>query len=200
VTAVTSAVPSAERTSAWGHAGGVLWLTGLSGAGKSTLARALEKELFRREWHAVLLDGDTLRRTLTADLAFSESDRAENVRRIGAVAQLLAENGQLAIVACIAPRAIYRERLRQALGPLFHEIYVKASLAVCERRDVKGLYAKARRGEIAGFTGVSDPYEPPTAAELEIGTDALTPAECVDRLLAYVERALCASDARRLAS
>jgi bifunctional enzyme CysN/CysC len=200
VTAIASAVPLAERTAAWGHAGGVLWLTGLSGAGKSTLARAVEKELFRWQWRAVLLDGDTLRRTLNADLGFSESERAENVRRIGATAQLLAENGQIAIVACIAPRAIYRERLRQALGPLFHEVHVKASLAVCEQRDVKGLYAKARRGEIAEFTGVSDPYQPPSEPELEVSTDALTPAECTEHLLRYVERVFRASDARRLAS
>jgi bifunctional enzyme CysN/CysC len=200
VTAVASAVPPAERAAAWGHTGGVLWLTGLSGAGKSTLARALEKELFERQWRAVLLDGDTLRRTLNADLGFSESERAENVRRIGAMAQHLAENGQLAIVACIAPRATYRERLRGALGPLFHEVYIKAPLAVCEQRDVKGLYAKARRGEIAGFTGVSDPYEPPAAADLEIGTDVLAPAECVARLVDYAERAFRAGDARRLAS
>ncbi|HKW53048.1 MAG TPA: adenylyl-sulfate kinase, partial [Stellaceae bacterium] len=200
LTAVASAVPPAERAGAWGHGGGVLWLTGLSGAGKSTLARALEKELFQRQWRAVLLDGDTLRRTLNADLGFSESERAENVRRIGAMAQHLAENGQLAIVACIAPRASYRERLRQALGPSFHEIYIKAPLAVCEQRDVKGLYAKARRGEIAGFTGVSDPYEPPTGAELEISTDTLSPAECLERLLDYAGRAFRAGDARRLAS
>jgi bifunctional enzyme CysN/CysC len=200
VTAVSSAVPPAERAAAWGHSGGVLWLTGLSGAGKSTLARVLEKELFRWQWRALLLDGDTLRRSLNADLGFSESERAENVRRIGAIAQLVAENGQLAIVACIAPRAVYRERLRQALGPLFHEVYVKAPLAVCERRDVKGLYAKARRGEIAGFTGISDPYEPPAAPELEINTDVLTPAESLERLLDYAARAFRASDARRMAS
>ena len=200
VTAVASAVPPTKRAADWGHTGGVLWLTGLSGAGKSTLARALEKELFERQWRAVLLDGDTLRRTLNADLGFSESERAENVRRIGAMAQHLAENGQLAIVACIAPRASYRARLRDALGPLFHEIYIKAPLAVCEQRDVKGLYAKARRGEIAGFTGVSDPYEPPATAELEISTDVLATAECVARLLDYVERTFRVGDARRLAS
>jgi bifunctional enzyme CysN/CysC len=200
VTPVSSAVTPAERGAAWGHAGGVLWLTGLSGAGKSTLARALEKELFRRQWRAVLLDGDTLRQTLNADLGFSEPERAENVRRIGAVARLLADNGMIAIVACIAPRAAHRETLRDELGSLYHEIYVKAPLAVCERRDVKGLYAKARRGEIAGFTGLSDPYEPPSAPALEISTDVLTPAECVEHLLGYVERACSASDVHRLAS
>jgi bifunctional enzyme CysN/CysC len=200
VTPVASAVLPAERVAAWGHAGGVLWLTGLSGAGKSTLARALEKELFRRHWRAILLDGDTLRHGLNADLGFSEQERAENVRRIGAMARLLAENGQIAIVACIAPRAAYREALRKELGPLYHEVYVKAALAVCERRDVKGLYAKARRGEISGFTGLSDAYEPPAAPALEIGTDVLTPAECLETLLAYVERAFRSSDVRRLAS
>ncbi len=200
LTPVTSAVPPAERSAAWGHAGAVLWLTGLSGAGKSTLALALERELFRRDWRAVLLDGDSLRRGLNADLGFSEAARAENVRRIGAVARHLAESGMIAIVACIAPRAIHRERLRHALGPLFHEVYVKASLDLCERRDVKGLYAKARRGEIASFTGVSDPYEPPAAPELEIGTDGPTPAECLGHLLEYVERVFRPADVRRLAS
>lgn len=202
MTPVSSAILPAERSAAWGHAGGVLWLTGLSGAGKSTLARALEKELFRRHWRAVLLDGDTMRHSLNADLGFSDPERAENVRRVGAVARLLAESGHIAIVACIAPRAAYRESLRKDLGPLYHEVYVKAALAVCERRDVKGLYAKARRGEIAGFTGLSDPYEPPTAPALEIGTDVLTPAECLEQLLDYVERRLGStdSDVRRLAS
>src|SRR5216684_3494240 len=200
LTPVNSAVPPAERSAAWGHAGAVLWLTGLSGAGKSTLALALERELFRRDWRAVLLDGDSLRRGLNADLGFSEAARAENVRRIGAVARHLAESGMIAIVACIAPRAIHRERLRHALGPLFHEVYVKASLDLCERRDVKGLYAKARRGEIASFTGVSDPYEPPAAPELEIGTDGPTPAECLGHLLEYVERVFRPADLRRLAS
>ncbi|HEX6841082.1 MAG TPA: adenylyl-sulfate kinase [Stellaceae bacterium] len=200
ITPVTSAVSAGERGRAWGHAGGVLWLTGLSGAGKSTLALALERELLHRDWRAVLLDGDTLRRTLNADLGFSESERAENVRRIGAMAQHLAESGMIAIVACIAPRRSYRARLRDALGALYHEIYVKAPLALCEQRDVKGLYAKARRGEIAGFTGVSDLYEPPLAPDLEIDTEVLTPAESLGHLLAYVERAFRLDDVRRLAS
>ena len=200
ITPVTSAVSASERSSAWGHVGGVLWLTGLSGAGKSTLALALERELLHRDWRAVLLDGDSLRRTLNADLGFSEAERAENVRRIGAMAQHVAESGMIAIVACIAPRRSHRARLRKELGDLYHEVYVKASLAVCEQRDVKGLYAKARRGEIAGFTGVSDLYEPPEAPALEIGTDVLTPAEGLGLLLAYVERTFRLSDVRRLAS
>jgi bifunctional enzyme CysN/CysC len=200
ITPVRSAVSPAERSAAWGHAGGVLWLTGLSGAGKSTLALALEKELFQQGRRAVLLDGDSLRQTLNADLGFSETDRAENVRRIGALAKLLAESGMIAIVACIAPRAAQRDRLRAELGPLFHEVHVKAPLEVCERRDVKGLYAKARRGEIAGFTGLSAPYEPPAAPELELATDALTPAECLERLLAYVAQAFRPEAPQRLAS
>jgi bifunctional enzyme CysN/CysC len=188
VTPVHSAVTPAERAAAWGHPGGVLWLTGLSGAGKSTLAQALEKELFHRGWRAVLLDADTLRHSLNDDLGFSEAERAENVRRIGAVAQLLAQNGMIGIVACIAPRVIHRERLRRELGALFHEIYIKAPLAVCERRDAKGLYAKAKRGEIAAFTGLSDRYEPPSAPDLEVCTDVLSPQDCLDRLVEYVGR------------
>ncbi|HEX9488868.1 MAG TPA: adenylyl-sulfate kinase [Stellaceae bacterium] len=200
ITPVTSAVSHAERSAAWGHAGGVLWLTGLSGAGKSTLALALERELFRRDYRAVLLDGDSLRRTLNADLGFGEAERAENVRRIGAVAQHLAESGMIAIVACIAPRRSHRARLRHELGALYHEVYVKASLEICERRDVKGLYVKARRGEITAFTGVSDLYEAPAAPELEVGTDVLTPGECLEHLLDYVDRAFRPGDVRRLAS
>ncbi|MBR0701971.1 adenylyl-sulfate kinase [Bradyrhizobium diazoefficiens] len=200
VTAVRSAVDTAERRAAWGHTGGVVWLTGLSGAGKSTLARAVEKELFHREWRAVLLDADTLRQTLSADLGFSEAERAENVRRIGAVAQLLAESGQLAVVACIAPRVVYRERLRDELGAHYHEIYVNAPLDVCEQRDVKGLYAKAKRGEIATFTGLSDPYEPPVSADLELRTDTLSPQQCLERLLGYVDRKFQPGDVRKLPS
>jgi bifunctional enzyme CysN/CysC len=200
LTPARSAVGPDERRARWGHGGGVLWLTGLSGAGKSTLAVMLEQELFRRGWRVQLLDGDALRRTLNSDLGFSDADRSENVRRIGAVAQLLAESGVVAIVACIAPRASQRAALRAAMGPLFHEIHVNASLEVCERRDVKGLYAKARRGEIQSFTGLSDPYEPPASPELELATDALSPDECVDRLLAHAERAFGAETAQKLAS
>jgi|HubBroStandDraft_1064217.scaffolds.fasta_scaffold22911_4 bifunctional enzyme CysN/CysC len=200
VTPVRSAVTQRERLEAWGHPGGVLWLTGLSGAGKSTLARAAEKELFHRGWRAVLLDADTLRHTLSTDLGFSEAERAENVRRIGAVAQLLAESGMIAIVACIAPRALYRERLRGELGSRYHEIYVKAPLSVCEQRDVKGLYAKAKRGEITSFTGLSDPYEPPAAPDLEVSTDVLNPQQCVAQLLDYVDRRFRPDDVRQLAS
>jgi bifunctional enzyme CysN/CysC len=200
VTPVRSAVTSSERRAAWGHPGGVLWLTGLSGAGKSTLARSTEKALFHRGWRAVLLDADSLRHTLSSDLGFSEAERGENVRRIGAVAQLLAESGMIAIVACIAPRAQYRERLRSELGAQYHEIYVKAPLSVCEQRDAKGLYAKAKRGEIASFTGLSDPYEPPAAPDLEVSTDVLSPEQCVERLLDYVDRRFRPEDARQLAS
>lgn len=200
ITPVRSQVTAGERSAAFGHRGGVLWLTGLSGAGKSTLAQALEKELFHRGWRVMLLDADSLRHTLNADLGFSEAERGENVRRIGSVAQLVAESGMIALVACIAPRRVYRERLRSDLGSIYHEIYVKAPLAVCELRDVKGLYAKAKRGEIASFTGLSDPYEPPSAPELEVSTDALALRECVDHLLGYVTRTFRPGDVRQLAS
>jgi bifunctional enzyme CysN/CysC len=200
VTPVRSTVTAGERAAAWGHPGGVLWLTGLSGAGKSTLAQALEEELFHRGWRAMLIDADTLRQSLNADLGFSDAERTENVRRIGAMAQHVAESGMIAIVACIAPRRSHRDRLRSELGALYHEIYVKAPLSVCERRDVKGLYAKAKRGEITSFTGLSNPYEPPAAPELEVSTDTLTPQECLRHLLDYVDRAFRVGDIRRLAS
>lgn len=197
---VRSLVTPQERIETWGHRGGVLWLTGLSGAGKSTLACASEKELFYRGWRVMLLDADTLRQTLGSDLGFSEAERAENVRRIGAVAKLLAESGMVAIVACIAPRAVHRLRVRNELGADYHEIYVNAPLEICEQRDVKGLYARAKRGEIASFTGLSDPYEAPVSPDLELRTDLSSPQQCLERLLHYADRKFKPADVRQLAS
>ncbi len=178
-----------------GHQGGVLWFTGLSGAGKSTLAVAVEHRLFQRGYQVYLLDGDNVRRGLTRDLGFSPDDRAENIRRVGEVAALFADAGMIVLSAFISPYRADRDRARQAMHNLlgaegdqrFHEIYVKADVEACEARDPKGLYRKARAGEIPQFTGISAPYEPPLVAQLTIDTEAQTVEESVEALVAYIE-------------
>ncbi len=172
-----------------GHAGGVLWFTGLSGAGKTTLAVELERELFGMGYQVYILDGDNLRHGLNANLGFSPEDRAENIRRVGEVAALFAEAGVIVVSAFISPYLSDRERARDAALGQFHEIFVKADLSTCERRDTKGLYKKARAGEITDFTGISAPYEAPEACELVVDTDRLSVSESIDLISAYVQRA-----------
>jgi bifunctional enzyme CysN/CysC len=187
ITAVGHAVTREARAARNGHTGGVLWFTGLSGAGKSTLALALERELFAKGYLTYVLDGDNIRGGLNANLGFSPEDRAENIRRVGEVAALFADAGFLVISSFISPYRSDRERARAAAkGGSFHEIYVKAPLAVCESRDPKGLYRRARSGEIKEFTGISSPYEPPEAAELVVPTDELEIEECLALLTRYV--------------
>jgi bifunctional enzyme CysN/CysC len=181
-------ITNVQRITRNGHKGGVLWFTGLSGAGKSTIAMAVEQELFRRGYQAYVLDGDNVRRGLNANLSFSPEDRAENIRRVGEVAALFADSGQVVVTAFISPYRSDRERARAAAGNGFHEIYIKASLATCEQRDPKGLYRRARTGEIAEFTGVTAPYESPESPELTIDTDRLSIEESVAAVLDYVER------------
>jgi adenylylsulfate kinase len=166
--------------------GGIVWLTGLSGAGKSTLASALVARLtpVRR---VELLDGDEVRQSLSRGLGFSREDRDTNVQRIAYVARLLAKHGVLAIVAAISPYAATRDDLKrssEAAGHRFVEIYVNAPLAALIERDVKGLYRRALAGELSHFTGISDPYEPPTAPAIEVRTHLETPAESETRILA----------------
>lgn len=185
ITVVRHRIAQADRWAANGHKGGVLWFTGLSGAGKTTLALETEKRLFGRGWRAYVLDGDNVRHGLSADLGFSPGDREENIRRIGEVAALFAEAGLIAISAFISPYRKDRRIARAAAGSAFHEIFVDADIAVCERRDPKGLYEKARRGEIPDFTGISAPYERPELAELAVDTDRLSVEESVDLLEAY---------------
>jgi bifunctional enzyme CysN/CysC len=188
LTPVAHKVTRRARETRFGHKGGVLWLTGLSGAGKSTLAMALEQHLFRKGYAVYVLDGDNIRSGLNANLRFSPEDRVENIRRVGEVAALFADAGFLCITAFISPYRADRARARAATPPGgFHEIYVSADLATCEARDPKGLYRKARAGEIAEFTGISAPYEPPETPSLVLDT-ARTPLEaCVEQILAYVE-------------
>lgn len=170
------------------HKGTVVWLTGLSASGKSTLATMLEKCLFDLGYQVYVLDGDNMRHGLCADLGFSARDREENIRRIGEVAALFAESGQIVISAFISPYLADRELARKAADGNFHEIYLCADVDVCARRDPKGLYAKARKGELAEFTGVSAPYEAPEIPDLAIDTGALSVDESLDMLVDYVRR------------
>jgi bifunctional enzyme CysN/CysC len=179
-------VTPAERERRSGHRGAVIWLTGLSGAGKSTLAMALERALFTQSASVYVLDGDNVRAGLNSDLGFSAADRAENIRRVGEVAALFADAGTIVITAFISPMQRDREIARKAAGDRFHEIYLRADLPTCEARDTKGLYKRARAGEIADFTGISAPYEAPDSPELTIDTALLSVDRCVAELLSYV--------------
>lgn len=164
------------------QSGVTVWFTGLSGAGKTTVSRAVEQELLARDLRVEVLDGDLIRQNLTKDLGFSYVDRVENIRRIGFVAQLLTRNGVIVLVSAIAPYAQAREDVKQAIGD-FIEVYVNAPLAVCEARDVKGLYKKARSGEILHFTGIDDPYEAPQSPDVECRTDREDVEQCALRVL-----------------
>jgi adenylyl-sulfate kinase len=164
-----------------------LWFTGLSGAGKSTIADIVEAELRGRGWRVETLDGDVVRTNLSKGLGFSKEDRDTNIRRIAFVADLLSRNGVVAITAAISPYREIRDEARATMGPRFVEIYVKASVDECARRDVKGLYEKAFRGEIKEFTGVSDPYEPPLDPEITVDTEVETPDESAHKVLAYLD-------------
>jgi bifunctional enzyme CysN/CysC len=192
ITMVGHGVAREARHARNGHKGGVLWFTGLSGSGKSTLALALEARLFAKGYHVYVLDGDNIRDGLNANLGFSPADRAENIRRVGEVAALFADAGFLVISSFISPYRADRERARHAAPEAFHEIHIDAPLQVCEARDPKGLYKRARAGEIPEFTGVSSPYEPPEQAELVIHTGERTVDDCLGELMAYVERAFVA--------
>lgn len=150
--------------------GVTIWLTGLSGAGKTTITQALEKKLLEQGYGIEVLDGDVVRTNLTKGLGFSKEDRDENIRRIGFVANLLTRHGVIVLVSAISPYREIREEVRDKIGA-FVEVFVNAPLSVCEGRDVKGLYQRARSGEIKGFTGIDDPYEPPANPEVECRTD-----------------------------
>lgn len=167
-----------------GHKSVILWFTGLSGAGKSTLAHAVEEELHRRGCRTFVLDGDNVRHGLCADLGFSAEDRVENIRRIGEMVKLFLEAGVITLTAFISPFRKDRERVRSLVPHgKFLEIYCRCSLDVCEQRDVKGLYKRARSGEIKDFTGVSSPYEEPDDPEMVVDTGELLLEECVAKVL-----------------
>ncbi len=184
-------VTAEERQKNLGQTGCTLWMTGLSGSGKSTIAVALEQVLLQRGKHAYRLDGDNIRHGLNKNLGFSADDRAENIRRIGEVAKLFADAGLITITSFISPyradRDIARD-LHDAAKLPFLEVYVDAPLSVAEDRDPKGLYKKARAGEIKGFTGIDDPYEEPQKAELHLRTDKLSVEASVEALLDELEK------------
>jgi adenylylsulfate kinase len=181
-------VPYGERIVRNRHQGAVLWFTGLSASGKSTISRLVEKALFTRGCQTYILDGDNIRHGLNSDLGFSPEDRVENIRRIGEVAKLMMDAGVIALTAFISPYRADRDRCRKIVPEgNFLEIYCRCSLQECERRDPKGLYRRARAGEIPEFTGISAPYEEPQTPEVVLATDALTPEQCVQEVLAALE-------------
>lgn len=194
ISSVAHSVTSEDRARQNGHRGGVFWLTGLSASGKSTLAMAAERILYERGYHVYVLDGDNLRHGLNADLGFAPEDRAENIRRVGEVAALMADSGLICLSAFISPYRADRDRARVAAKGRFHEIFIDADLSVCEARDPKGLYQKARRGEISDFTGVDSPYEPPVNPELRIDTAGNEIESCVNQMLDYIEHHSAISD------
>ena len=186
LTFVEHRVATVRRQARNGHAGGVLWFTGLSGAGKSTLAFALEEQLFKDGFQVYVLDGDNVRQGLNADLGFSHADRVENVRRVGEVAALFADAGVLCVSAFISPYRRERAAAAEMAPGRFHEVYIRAPLATCERRDPKGLYKRARAGEIPDFTAIDDVYEAPKCPALVVDTEHHTVAQSLDVLLCYV--------------
>lgn len=183
------AVSRSTRAAVTGGRGATVWFTGLSGSGKSTIATRVEEALVGMGRTAYLLDGDNIRHGLNADLGFSNQDRAENVRRVGEVAILFADAGIVSLVPVISPyradRQLVRKRHEEA-GLDFFQVYVNTPLEICERRDPKGLYAKARAGQITGFTGIDDPYEPPGSPDLEIRTVEMTVDEAVAAVLSLL--------------
>lgn len=173
-----------QRERQTGHSGYVVWFTGFSGSGKSTLATELERELVSRRKQAYVLDGDNIRHGLCSDLGFNPEDRKENIRRVGEVAKLFADAGIICITAFISPYRSDRELARNIAPPgKFIEVYLNTPLEVCEQRDPKGLYAKARKGAIKEFTGISAPYEAPLKPEVELHTEQCTVPECVAVIL-----------------
>lgn len=181
-------VSSENRKKLMGHRGAVLWFTGLSGSGKSTIANTVDHLLYEQGRHTYLLDGDNIRHGLNKNLGFSAEDRAENIRRIGEVARLFADAGIITCTAFISPYRADRDAVRALLPEgEFVEIYVKASLETCESRDPKGLYKKARAGEIKGFTGIDDPYEEPEHPELTLDSDSKGIDELANEVVDYLE-------------
>ncbi len=180
-----------QRSSIKGHRPLLVWFTGLSGSGKSTLANALERALFERKVHTYLLDGDNVRAGLNKNLSFSPEDRTENIRRIAEVAKLMLDAGLVVLASFVSPYREDRENVKRIVGyGNFVEIFVNTPIDECERRDVKGLYAKARAGEIKNFTGVSAPYEAPMVPDIEIDTTKVSVEEAVGLIIVQIEKRL----------
>ncbi|MEC1612400.1 adenylyl-sulfate kinase [Bacillus mojavensis] len=173
------------------HKSSILWLTGLSGSGKSTIANAAARELFEQGYQVIVLDGDNIRHGLNKDLGFSDEDRKENIRRIGEVAKLFVQQGTIVITAFISPFREDRDQVRQLVqAGEFNEVYIKCDLEICEQRDPKGLYKKARNGEIQFFTGIDSPYEEPEAPELVLDSGQYDREECKNQLIEFVKQQL----------
>lgn len=182
-------VTKEERAALKGHKGAVLWFTGLSACGKSTIANTVDHLLHSMGKHTYILDGDNIRMGLNKNLKFSAEDRAENIRRIGEVAKLFAESGTITLTAFISPYRADRDKVRAIMQPgEFIEIYVNASLETCEKRDPKGLYKKARAGEIKGFTGIDDPYEAPEKPELVLDSNSKGIDELAQEVVDYLKK------------
>lgn len=183
----TSVVKRGDRQRQNGHASLILWFTGLSGAGKSTLAHAVESELHRMGCQTYVLDGDNVRNGLCGDLRFSTIDRTENIRRIGEVAKLMVDAGIITLTAFISPFRMDRDWVRGVVQEKeFIEIYCQCPLEICEKRDVKGLYQRARNGDVLEFTGISSPYEPPLNPNLIVDTSLFPLETCVSQVLTYI--------------
>jgi adenylylsulfate kinase len=182
-------VNAAQRQALFGHQSAVIWFTGLSGSGKSSVANALEQALAAQGKHTYLLDGDNVRHGLCADLGFSAEDRTENLRRVGAVAGLMVDAGLLVLSAFISPYRSQRELVKSLIpSGKFIEVHIATPLEVCEQRDVKGLYKKARAGQISHFTGISDPYEAPQQADLVLDTSETSLEDSVQQLLGLLKQ------------
>ena len=193
-TSQTQSVPQKvnrdKREARFQQKGTIVWMTGLSGAGKTTLSIALENALFEQKTLVTILDGDVVRSGLNQDLGFSAEDRKENIRRIGEVAQLLANQAFVVIVAFISPFRKDRDWVRQSMDDgRFIEVFIDCPLTVCEERDTKGLYKKARKGVINDFTGISSPYEPPASPEIHIKTSEHSVEDCVGQITDFLEQA-----------
>ena len=191
LTPVPHKLSTADRRRRFGHAGAVIWLTGLSGSGKSTLAMGLERRLFDLGHAAYVLDGDNIRAGLNADLGFSPEDRRENIRRVGEVAALIADAGLICITAFISPFRDDRAQARVAAGDRkFVEVYLAADLATCEGRDPKGLYRRARAGDVHDFTGIDSPYEAPETPDLVLDTAARSIEQCLAQLTDFARQSV----------
>lgn len=187
--ALPGQVSAEMRRARHGHDGVILWLTGLSGSGKSSIAIAAEKRLFDSGRLVARLDGDALRQGLCRDLGFSETDRAENIRRAAEVARLFGEAGFLTLASFISPRQSMRDMARALAAPIpFAEVYVHAALETCIKRDPKGFYQRAAAGRIAEYTGLAQGYEPPAAPDLTLDTEAHSLTQCVEQLLMFIEK------------
>lgn len=181
------AVSKAQRNKLKSQQGAVIWLTGLSGSGKSTIANAVDHALYNNQYHSFVLDGDNIRHGLNKDLGFSDADRQENIRRIGEVAKLFVESGQIVLTAFISPFKNDRELVRKMFADKeFIEVYVKCPIEKCEQRDPKGLYVKARQGIIPEFTGISSPYEAPDAADITLETNHLSIDQAVNEIIVHL--------------